>query len=83
MLQSALVDAANDAASSRVFIYEVSGLRPTDNNGYQVRRSGNVFIKVPYNRMNEEMRRISRMGGSIVNIHSSMPLESHSGSEEE
>jgi phycocyanin-associated rod protein len=27
-----------------------------------------VFIKVPYSRMNEEMQRITRMGGKIVSI---------------
>lgn len=74
--QSALVGAANDAAASRVFVYEVSGLHQTeenDNNNYAFRQSGSVFIKVPYARMNEEMRRISRMGGKIVNIGTSFP----------
>lgn len=73
--QSALVGAANTPSASRVFVYEVSGLRQSeesDKNSYPVRRSGSVFIKVPYNRMNEEMRRIARLGGTIVNIR---PLE--------
>ncbi len=74
--QSALVGAANNAAASRVFVYEVSGLHQTvenDNNNYAFRQSGSVFIKVPYARMNEEMRRITRMGGKIVNIGTSLP----------
>ncbi|MEB3249017.1 MAG: phycobilisome linker polypeptide [Microcystaceae cyanobacterium] len=68
--QSALVG-SNNAAANRVFIYEVSGLRQTeesDNNAYDFRRSGSVFLKVPYARMNDEMRRITRLGGTIVSI---------------
>lgn len=56
---------------NRVFVYEVSGLRQTEesgNNAYDFRRSGSVFMKVPYARMNEEMRRITRLGGTIVSI---------------
>lgn len=59
------------SASSRVFRYEVVGLRQNeenDKNNYEIRRSGSVFVTVPYNRMNEEMQRITRMGGKIVNI---------------
>lgn len=69
--QSAIVGAGSNSAASRVFVYEVSGLRQNDENdknNYQFRQSDNIFIKVPYNRMNEEMRRITRMGGTIVNI---------------
>jgi len=56
---------------SRVFRYEVVGLRQSeenDKNNYEIRHSGSVFMTVPYNRMNEEMQRITRMGGKIVNI---------------
>ncbi|MEB3356159.1 MAG: phycobilisome linker polypeptide [Synechococcales bacterium] len=59
-------------SKNRVFVYEVKGLRQndmTDKQSYPVRNSGSVFIKVPYSRMNEEMRRITRMGGEIVAIH--------------
>lgn len=59
------------SASSRVFRYEVVGLRQNeenDLNNYEIRRSGSVFVTVPYSRMNEEMQRITRMGGKIVNI---------------
>jgi phycocyanin-associated, rod len=58
-------------SASRVFRYEVVGLRQTpETEQYQfdIRSSGSVFITVPYNRMNEEMQRISRLGGKIVNI---------------
>ena len=63
--------AANTISGSRVFVYEVVGLRQseeTDKVGYPIRQSGSVFIRVPYNRMNQEMRRITRMGGKIVSI---------------
>jgi ferredoxin--NADP+ reductase len=64
--------AANTQAGSRVFVYEVVGLRQseqTDNMSYPIRQSGSVFIRVPYSRMNQEMQRIARMGGKIVGIH--------------
>ncbi|MGF1497695.1 MAG: phycobilisome linker polypeptide [Elainellaceae cyanobacterium] len=59
-------------SKNRIFVYEVKGLRQnemTDKQSYPIRNSGSVFIKVPYSRMNEEMRRITRMGGEIVAIH--------------
>jgi phycocyanin-associated rod protein len=59
------------SAASRVFRYEVVGLRQNeenDKNNYEIRNSGSVFITVPYARMNEEMQRITRLGGKIVNI---------------
>ncbi|PSB16023.1 phycobilisome linker polypeptide [filamentous cyanobacterium CCP2] len=69
--QTAVGSSANTPSGSRMFRYEVVGLRQnnqTDRNNYSIRRSGSVFITVPYNRMNEEMQRILRMGGKIVNI---------------
>lgn len=66
---------ANTEFGNRFFVYEVVGLRQTeeqDPTNSQIRRSGSTFITVPYNRMNQEMRRISRMGGQIVSIR---PLE--------
>lgn len=71
MLGQSGLGGSNSAAANRVFVYEVSGLRQTEeseNNAYDFRRSGSVFFKVPYARMNEEMRRIVRLGGTIVNI---------------
>ncbi|MFS8117972.1 MAG: ferredoxin--NADP reductase [Microcoleus sp.] len=66
--------AANSESGSRIFVYEVEGMRQnqaTDQTNHQIRRSGNVFISVPYDRMNQEMRRITRMGGKIVSIRPS------------
>jgi phycocyanin-associated rod protein len=82
--QSALVGNVDTPSSGRVFIYEVQGLRQnttTDNNDYQFRSSSSVFIKVPYSRMNEEMRRITRMGGKIVSIQTESATPSGSDSE--
>ncbi|MGJ3245472.1 MAG: ferredoxin--NADP reductase [Elainellaceae cyanobacterium] len=56
---------------NRLFVYEVEGLRQnqeTDQLDYPIRRSGTVSIMVPYSRMNQEMQRITRMGGKIVSI---------------
>jgi hypothetical protein len=71
MLGQSALSTSNVTANSRIFIYEVTGLRQsdqTDRASYSVRNSSNTFIQVPYNRMNEEMRRITRLGGTIVNI---------------
>jgi phycocyanin-associated rod protein len=69
--------------ASRVFRYEVVGLRQNeenDKNNYSVRYSGSVFVTVPYNRMSEEMQRISRMGGRIVSIQPLSAEEAQAGS---
>lgn len=58
-------------SSNRVFVYEVTGLKQNDNNdgnNYSIRSSDSVFVQVSYSRMNDEMRRITRMGGKIVGI---------------
>ena len=59
------------SSASRVFRYEVVGLRQndeTDKNNYEIRSSGSVFVTVPYSRMNDEMQRITRLGGKIISI---------------
>ncbi len=69
--QTAVGTGGLNSAASRVFRYEVVGLRQneeTDKNNYEIRRSGSVFMTVPYSRMNEEMQRIARLGGRIVSI---------------
>jgi len=69
--QTALGTSRLSNAENRMFRYEVRGLRQTyqsDKLSYPIRRSGSFFITVPYNRMNEEMQRINRMGGEIVSI---------------
>ncbi|HIK45587.1 MAG TPA: ferredoxin-NADP reductase [Leptolyngbyaceae cyanobacterium M65_K2018_010] len=66
---------ARTLADSRLFLYEVQGLRQsaeTDRMNSPIRQSGSVFITVPYSRMNQEMQRITRMGGKIVSIR---PME--------
>jgi sulfite reductase alpha subunit-like flavoprotein len=71
MLQSTMVSAANTPSNSRVFVYEVVGLRQNDNtdrNSYSIRESGSTFIKVSYKNMNQTMRRIAANGGHIVSI---------------
>jgi phycocyanin-associated, rod len=70
--KSPLMRASSSTSDNRMYVYEVEGLRQSDhtsNNSYQIRTSNNVFIPVPYSRMNEEMQRITRIGGKIVNIH--------------
>jgi ferredoxin--NADP+ reductase len=61
----------NTEYNNRIFVYEVVGLsqnEQTDKREYPIRQSGTVWLKVPYNRMNQEMQRISRLGGRIVSI---------------
>lgn len=62
---------SNSIAANRNFRYEVTGLRQndeTDNTDHAIRSSSSVFITVPFTRMNEEMQRITRLGGKIVGI---------------
>ena len=77
MLGSPLIGGSSSSPTkNRVFVYEVTGLRQNetnDGNSYPVRNSSSVFVRVPYNRMNEEMQRIGKMGGTIVGIK---PLDS-------
>ncbi|BAY18978.1 oxidoreductase FAD/NAD(P)-binding protein [Nostoc sp. HK-01] len=80
--QGAVEGAANTELGSRIFVYEVVGLRQngeTDQTNYPIRKSGSVFIRVPYNRMNQEMRRITRLGGTIVSIQPASVLEQLNG----
>ncbi len=75
MFNSSATGAGNTPSGSRVFRYEVVGLRQSQENdqmSYPIRQSGSTFITVPYTRMNEFMQRITRMGGKIVSIQ---PLE--------
>ncbi len=78
--QSVLTRASSSTSDNRVFVYEVSGLRQndqTDKNSYPVRNSDNVLIQVSYSHMNDQMRRITRLGGKIVSIKP-LPLASKS-----
>jgi phycocyanin-associated, rod len=66
--QSAFSRGSTATADNRIFVYEVTGLQQ-NNSDCQVRTSASTFVQVPYNRMNEKMQQILRMGGKIVNIH--------------
>ncbi|MGD1904353.1 MAG: phycobilisome linker polypeptide [Geitlerinemataceae cyanobacterium] len=62
--------------TNRMFVYEVEGLgnkSVAGANAQKTRQSGRSFISVTYSRMNQEMKRILRLGGKIVAIH---PAES-------
>ncbi|MGK7918195.1 MAG: phycobilisome linker polypeptide [Prochloraceae cyanobacterium] len=82
MLGKSLIGGSSSSSSkNRIFVYEVTGLKQNeqnDNNSYPFRSSSSVFIQVPYSRMNEEMLRIGRMGGKIVNIR---PLDAPESSD--
>lgn len=61
----------NTTFGSRMFVYEVEGLSENgqlNSLDYPIRKSGTIQLLVPYGRMNQEMRRIARMGGKIVSI---------------
>ncbi|MEH2167094.1 MAG: phycobilisome linker polypeptide [Nostoc sp.] len=62
---------SSTTTNSRYFRYEVVGLRQieeTEKTNYPIRSSATVFFTVPENRMNQEMQRITRLGGKIVSI---------------
>jgi phycocyanin-associated, rod len=64
--------------SNRYFRYEVVGLRQSEETqkvDYLIRSSATEFIRVPENRMNQEMQRITRLGGKIVSVQ---PLNTES-----
>jgi len=74
------------SADNRIFVYEVEGLRQNEqtmNQSYAIRNSSTIQFQVPYSRMNEEMRRITRMGGKIVNIRPLTADESSSETSED
>jgi phycocyanin-associated, rod len=69
--QSAFTRGSSATADNRIYVYEVTGLQQNDatQSNVQIRTSANTFMQVPYNRMNEKMQQILRMGGKIVSIH--------------
>lgn len=74
--------AANTGYGSRLFRFEVVGLRQsqeTDKLTYPIRNSGSTFITVSYDRMSDTFQRITRMGGKIVNIEPVDVLQSRNG----
>lgn len=65
-------------SSSRLYRMEVAGLRQgpeTATQRFQIRKSGTVSVTVPYSRMNEEFKRINRLGGKIVKVEAVDPVE--------
>ncbi len=77
MFVQPVVDRSFGSVGSRYFRYEVAGLQAssaTKGLAYEVRPGGNVVIMVPFNRMNEEMQRITRLGGVIVSIQAAIAL---------
>jgi phycocyanin-associated, rod len=63
--------ASSATSDNRMFIYEVEGLRQsgqTDQNSCTIRKSSTDVMQVPFNRMNEAMQRINRLGGKIIAI---------------
>jgi ferredoxin--NADP+ reductase len=80
--QGAVEGAANTESGSRIFVYEVVGLRQSEETAqinYPIRKSGSVFIRVPYDRMKQEMRRITRLGGTIVSIQPMSAMQAMNG----
>jgi hypothetical protein len=70
-LEPHTVPETNPVFDSRVFLFEVAGLhqsKETDKMNWSIRHSGNIFIRVPYNRMNKQLRLINRLGGKVVSI---------------
>jgi hypothetical protein len=66
------VESAVATSSNRLFRYEVIGLKQnneTDKSSHAIRHSGSVFVTVPYNRLNVELQKISRLGGKVVGLH--------------
>ena len=80
---------SNPFGDSRVFIYEVAGLRQTDRteqDNHAIRKSSTVMMPVAFNRMGEFMQQMNRLGGQIVSIHplnESIPTTSASDSQED
>src|SRR5512141_3052410 len=63
--------ATNNDADSRVFLYEVviqPQTRGLDKIKGLIYHEGKIFLKVPYRRMKQEMKRIQRLGGKIIKI---------------
>lgn len=65
------ISPASTEFDSRVFVYEVVGLHQSEETNklnYSIRYSGSVLMRVPYNRMNQQMQRIARLGAKIVSV---------------
>ncbi len=80
---------SNPFGDSRVFVYEVAGLRQTDRtdqDNHAIRKSSTVMMPVAFNRMSEFMQQMNRLGGQIISIYplnESTPNTSASDSQED
>ena len=68
------VTASDPTVDGRMFIYEVKGLSQNDQtcqSAFPIRSSGSLLFSVSHSRMGTFMKRMNRLGGQIVAIHSS------------
>ena len=66
------------SSATRLYVYEVEGLGQSGQASDMkapLRRSGTVLMTVPYNRMQQEVRRITQLGGKIVSIRPANGIE--------
>lgn len=71
----------NNGNSDRIFLYEVvlpSSADQGENRQNWQNRQAKVIFKVPYSRMNQEMKRIAKLGGKILKITPISGLENPS-----
>ncbi|NET08059.1 MAG: photosystem I reaction center subunit XII [Merismopedia sp. SIO2A8] len=70
--ESVIVCNSSSPLESCTYVYEIKGLRQNeenDKNSYTLHKSDSIFIQIPHSRMNnEQMRRITHMGGKIVSV---------------
>ncbi|NJM96614.1 MAG: ferredoxin-NADP reductase [Phormidesmis sp. RL_2_1] len=71
MYNPSTIGSVASTSASRLYVYEVEGLGQGGQANSRIaplRRSGTVFMTVPYSRMQQEAKRIMQLGGKIVSI---------------
>ena len=71
MYNPSTTGSVTNSSDSRLYIYEVEGLGQNgqaSDMSAPLRNSGTYMVTVPYNRMQQEAKRIKQLGGKIVNI---------------
>ena len=71
MYNPSTTGSVTDSSASRLYVYEVEGLGQSgqaSDMSAPLRNSGTYTITVPYNRMQQEAKRIKQLGGKIVSI---------------